>query len=111
MQRVFSPLFLALLLFTPPTLTLAAQQADDATVQQSSRAAEEALSRKDPDAAIIALEKLTHLTPGSAEVYANLGAVYYTQGRYPQAAKAYQTALRLDPNIPQVPLMLGMCDM
>ena len=66
MQRVFSPLFLALLLFTPHTLTLAAQQADDATVQQYSRAAEDALSRKDPDAAIVALEKLTHLTPGNA---------------------------------------------
>lgn len=111
MQRVFSPLFLGLLLLAPHTLTLAAQQADDATIQQYSRAAEEALSRKDPDAAIVALEKLTHLTPGNAEVYANLGSVYYTQGRYPQAAKAYQTALRLDPNISQVPLMLGMCDM
>ena len=56
MQRVFSLLFLGLLLFTPHTLTLTAQQADDATVQQYSRAAEDALSRKDPDAAIAALE-------------------------------------------------------
>jgi tetratricopeptide (TPR) repeat protein len=113
MQRVVSPLFFTwvLLLFAPHTLNLAAQQADDATVQSYSRAAEEALSRKDPDAAIAALEKLTHLTPNDPQVYANLGAVYYTQGRYPQAAKAYQTALRLDPNLPQVPLMLGMCDM
>lgn len=113
MQRVFWPLFLSLapLFFISHTLNLAAQQADDATVQHYSRAAEEALSRKDPDAAIAALEELTHLTPGNAQVYANLGAVYYTQGRYPQAAKAYQTALRLDPKITQVPLMLGMCDM
>jgi predicted Zn-dependent protease len=113
MQRVVSRLFCSwvLLLFTPHTFNLAAQQADDATVQSYSRAAEEALSRKDPEAAIAALEKLTHLTPNDPQVYANLGAVYYTQGRYPQAAKAYQTALRLDPNIPQVPLMLGMCDM
>lgn len=69
------------------------------------------MARKDPDAAIASLEQLTRLTPGNAEVYANLGAVYYTQGHYPQAAKAYQTALHLDPNIPQVPLMLGMVDM
>src|ERR1039458_99876 len=112
MQRVLSPLFLIwALLFPPHTLNLAAQQVDEAAIQHYSRAAEEALSHRDAIAAIVALEKLTHLTPNNPDVYANLGAVYYTQSRYPQAAEAYKTALRLNPKILQVALMLGMCDM
>lgn len=96
----------ALLVFA--SLHVAGQQADQATVEQYSRAAQDALSRKDPEAALNALEKLAHLAPNNAEVFADLGAVNYTQGRYSQAAEAYTTALRLDPKIPQVPLMLGM---
>ena len=110
--RMLSLLFLIwALLFTPYTLNLAAQQVDEAAVQHYSKAAEEALSHRDAAAAIVALEKLTHLAPNNPDVYANLGAGYYTQSRYPQAAEAYKTALRLNPNIPQVALMLGMCDM
>jgi len=92
------------------SLCLAREQADDAAIQTYSREAEEALARKDADAAIVALEKLAHLTPNNPEVFANLGAVYYAQGRYPQAAEAFQRALHLNPRIPDVPLMLGFCD-
>jgi tetratricopeptide (TPR) repeat protein len=92
------------------TLNLGAQQGDEATIQRYSREAQEAVARKDPDAALVALERLARLTPDNPEVYANLGAVYYSRGRYAQAAEAFRRALRLNPNIPNVPLMVGMCD-
>lgn len=103
-------LFCALLLVCCFSLSRAAQQADDAAIQRYSRGAEEAMARKDADAAILALEKLAHLTPNNPEVFANLGAVYYAQGRYSEAAEAFHRALHLNPKIPNVPLMLGMCD-
>jgi len=98
------------LFFTSLPISLAAQKVDEATIESYSRQAEEALARKDADAAQAALEKLARLTPDNPEVFANLGAVYYARGRYPQAAEAFQRALRLNPKIPNVPLMLGMCD-
>jgi len=112
MIRVISQLFLSwVLLFSASlTVSLAPQQGDEATIQRYSRQAEEALARKDPDAALVALEKLARLTPDNSEVYANLGAVYYSRGRYAQAVEAFRRALRLNPNIPDVPLMLGMCE-
>lgn len=99
----------ALLLFA--SLNLGGQQTDDAAIEHYSEAARDALSRKDPEAALTALGKLARLTPNNADVFANLGAVNYTQGHYAEATEAYKTALRLDPQIPQVPLMLGMCYM
>ena len=112
MKRSLPWLFLCWALLPISCLSLGpeGQQADEATIESYSREAEEALARKDAGAAIVALEKLAHLTPNNPEVYANLGAVYYARGRYAQAAEAFQRALRLDPKMPNVPLMLGLCD-
>ena len=103
-------LYWAFLLFSCLSPSLAGQQADEATLKRYSRQAEEALARKDADAAVIPLEKLARLTPNNPEVFANLGAVYYNQGRYAQAADAFQRALHLDPKIPNGLLMLAICD-
>ena len=92
------------------SLSLAAQQANEATIRRYSQEAEEALARKDAHAALVALEKLARLTPNNPEVYANLGAAYYTRARYAQAAEAFQRALRLNPKLSNAPLMLAMCD-
>src|SRR5439155_21920692 len=87
----------------------AGQQADEETIKRYSHQAEQALARKDLDAAGSALEKLARLTPNVPEVYANLGTVYYTRGRYAQAAEALERALKLNPEIPNVPLILAIC--
>src|SRR5204862_2240348 len=68
-----------------------------------------ALARKDLDAAGSALERLARLTPNVPEVYANLGTVYYTRGRYAQAAEALERELKLNPEIRNVPLILAIC--
>lgn len=99
----------AILSYPLVTLCRAAQQRD-ADIEAYARQAQEAMARKDADAAAAALEKLAYLTPHDPAVFANLGAVYYAQGRYAQAAHAFHQALRLSPKFPDVPLMLALCD-
>ena len=67
------------------------------------------MARDDLGAAVQALEKLSRLTPDVAEVYGNLGMVYYAQGRYRQAAGAFDRALKLNPQLPNARLMVGIC--
>lgn len=85
------------------------QEPRQAQVDRYSRQAEEALARKDMDTAAGALEKLVNLTPKAAEVHANLGMVYYAQNRFAQAAQAFERALKLNSNLPNTSLMLGIC--
>ena len=71
--------------------------------------AENAMAAKDLPAATAALEKLSNLTPDSAQVHANLGLVYYMQNRYSQAIVALQKAAKIDPGLPNVNVVLGIC--
>lgn len=92
------------------TTCLASGQANETSISRYSREAQQALAAKDLRGAAAALEKLAQLTPGSPEVHANLGMVYYTEGRYPEAAAGFQKAVRLDPKIPNGTLMLALCN-
>jgi len=85
-------------------------QADEASIRRYSQEAERAMAAKDLKAAAAALEKLVRLTPEAPEVHANLGMVYYTDGRYPEAATAFQRAVQLNPKIPNGTLMLALCN-
>jgi tetratricopeptide (TPR) repeat protein len=89
---------------------LEAGQAVEDAISRYSREAQQALAARDVEAARLALEKLTHLTPNVPEVYANLGTVYYSEGRYGEAEESFQRALKLNPKIPNVALMVGICD-
>jgi tetratricopeptide (TPR) repeat protein len=89
---------------------LGAEQADEAAISRYSREAQQALAARDLEAARVALEKHTHLTPNVPEVYANLGTVYYSEGRYSEADESFRRALKLNPKIPDVGLMVGICD-
>lgn len=94
----------------PSSFALAAEQADEAAIRQYSRQAQQALAARNAEAARVALEKLSQLTPNVPEVYANLGTVYYSEGRYAEADQSFQRALKLNPEIPDVALMVGICD-
>ena len=85
-------------------------QGDEASIRHYTQEADQAMAAKDLNAAANALEKLARLTPGVAEVHANLGMVYYTGRRYPQAAAAFQRAVQLNPGIANGRLMLALCD-
>src|SRR5712692_4990405 len=86
----------AVLLSLGITAGLQAQQGNEAAIRQYSRQAEQAIAEKNLDAAVAALEKLAQLTPNTPEVHGNLGMVYYTQGRFAEAAEAFQRALKLN---------------
>ena len=88
----------------------AGAQADAASIRRYSQEAEQAMAAKDLKAAAAALEKLARLTPDAPEVHANLGMIYYTEGRYTEAATAFQRAVQLNPKIPNGTLMLALCN-
>jgi tetratricopeptide (TPR) repeat protein len=85
------------------------QQNNQEEIRKYSTAAENAMAAKDLPAAAVALEKLTQLTPAAAQVHANLGLVYYMQNRYAEAIGAFQQAAKLDPRLPNVQAMMGIC--
>jgi tetratricopeptide (TPR) repeat protein len=94
--------------FITPCLALP-QQNGQAEIRGLSVEAENAMAAKDLPAATAALEKLSNLTPNSAQVHANLGLVYYMQNRYSQAIGAFQKAAKIDSGLPNVNVMLGIC--
>src|SRR5436309_9528677 len=53
-------------------------------------------------------ERIVALRPDMAEAYANLGNLYYVQGRAEQAAASFKKALRLKPGLFAPHLLLGV---
>lgn len=109
--KALTPLLVAVfvLLFSRPSSIVAANQRNANTIELYSRQAEQALAAKNAAAAEPPLEALARLTPNDPGVNANLGTVYYMQGRYEQAVKRFRKALELDPRISGVRPLLGVC--
>ncbi|MGD1156603.1 MAG: tetratricopeptide repeat protein [Terriglobia bacterium] len=68
----------------------------------------EALRKGDYGAAILALEKLTTMAPGVAELQANLGVAYYSAGRPQDAVAPLRKALKLKPSLTSAHYFLGI---
>jgi cytochrome c-type biogenesis protein CcmH/NrfG len=92
--------------FINPYLALPQQNSKE-EIRRLSVEAENAMAAKDLPAATTALEKLSNLTPNSAQVHASLGLVYYMQNRYSQALGAFQKVAKIHPGLPNVNVMLG----
>jgi tetratricopeptide (TPR) repeat protein len=56
-----------------------------------------------------ALVKLSSLNPGVAEIQANLGAVYFQEGKIRAAADSLRKALRLKPTLTKSKTLLAIC--
>jgi tetratricopeptide (TPR) repeat protein len=82
--------------------TLAAQ------AQQYYQEGERALAEKRYDEAAKAYENLRQLDPGSAEVHARLGLIYFQQGQFTQAVPVLRQALKLKPGLPNLDILLAM---
>lgn len=54
------------------------------------------------------LEGLSRKEPGNADVWINLGNLYYDLHQHEEAINAYETALRLSPGVPDVLVDLGV---
>ena len=85
-----------------------ARQADAALLRQYSQEGEKALAAGRYDEAARAYEKLRELAPGTAEVHARLGLIYFQQGRFEQAVPPLRQALKLKPLLPNTDLLLAM---
>ncbi len=55
-----------------------------------------------------AFEKLRELSPGTAEVHANLGAIYFQEKKFDKAVGALRQALNLRANLPKTKALLAM---
>ena len=61
------------------------------------------------DAAEAAFLELIKLEPNVAEIYANLGAVYFQEGKLDDAINTLRHALRLKPSLDKVKTLLAIC--
>ena len=55
-----------------------------------------------------AFVKLRELDPGTAEIHAKLGVIYFQQGKFAQAVPALRQALKLKPALPNADVLLAM---
>jgi tetratricopeptide (TPR) repeat protein len=97
----------AVLLFVAAGVTAQPREAD---LERLSEQARSALAAKNWPVAERALRELAQLAPSVAEVQANLGLALYFEGRPVDALAAFDRARKLNPGLPQVDLMVGVCD-
>ncbi len=83
----------------------AAQSREELLAQQ----AQQAMAVGRFDAAEAAYLELAKLEPNVAELYANLGAVYFQEGKFDAAIDALQHALRLKPSLTRTKSLLAIC--
>ena len=87
----------------------AAQAPDPGLLQRYSQEGERALAEHRYEDAAKAYEKLRELSPGTAEVHAGLGLIYFQQRKFAQAVPALRQALKLKPALPNTDVLLAMC--
>ena len=86
----------------------ARQQPDPAVLRQHAEEGERALAEGRYADAQKAYETLRLLAPGTAEVQARLGLIYFQQGKFAEAIAPLRDAIRLKPTLPKVDALLGM---
>lgn len=86
----------------------ATQAPDPGVLQRYSQEGERALAERRYEDAAKAYEKLRELSPGTAEVHAGLGLIYFQQQRFAQAVPALRQALKLNPALPRADILLAM---
>jgi tetratricopeptide (TPR) repeat protein len=87
---------------------LQAGQAPNVRLQQLSEQGQRALAEHRYADAERAYEELRQLAPGTGEVHATLGLIYFQQRKYSDAAATLREAIKLKPSLPNVDLLLAM---
>jgi predicted Zn-dependent protease len=83
----------------------AAQSREELLAQQG----QQSLASGRMDQAEAAFAELAKLQPNVAEIYANLGAVYFQEGKLDDAIDTLRQALRLKPSLTRVKSLLAIC--
>lgn len=87
----------------------AVQAPDPGLLQRYSQEGERALAEHRYADAEKAYEKLRELSPGTAEVHAGLGLIYYQQRKFALAVPALRQAIKLNPKLPRTDILLALC--
>jgi tetratricopeptide (TPR) repeat protein len=98
---------LVLLLFLSGS-PAAAQTTDATAIQKYSEDGQRALAHGHYDEAERAYEKLRELSPGTAEIHANLGLIYFNEKKFEPAVIALRQGLKLNPNLHRAQVLLAM---
>lgn len=86
----------------------ARQQPDPAVLKRHASEGERALTEGRYADAEKAFETLRQLSPGTAEIQARLGLIYFQQGKFSEAIVPLREAIRLKPALPKVDALLAM---
>ena len=86
----------------------AAQTSNSQELERYAEIGQKALEEGRYPAAEAAFEKLRELSPATAEVHANLGAIYFQEKKFDKAVGALRQALNLKANLPKTESLLAM---
>jgi len=86
----------------------AAQTSNSQELERYAEIGQKALEEGRYPEAEAAFEKLRELSPGTAEVHANLGAIYFQEKKFDKAVAALRQALKLKANLPRSESLLVM---
>jgi len=86
----------------------AAQTSNSRELERYAEIGQKALEEGRYPEAEAAFEKLRELSPGTAEVHANLGAIYFQEKKFDKAVGALRQALKLKANLPRSESLLVM---
>jgi tetratricopeptide (TPR) repeat protein len=99
------PRALAVFLFA---ISVLYAQPQNATLERYVQEGERALAAGRYEQAEQAFEKVRQLAPPTAEVFAQLGVIYFQQGKFLQAVPMLTQALKLKPGLPNADTLLAM---
>lgn len=99
---------ISLLLFCVSATCVLGQQQDTRLLQQYAAQGQKALVEKRYAEAEKAYEKLRHLDPGTAEIHAQLGFIYFQEKKFDQAVSSLRRAVKLKPGLPNTDILLAM---
>jgi tetratricopeptide (TPR) repeat protein len=85
-----------------------AQSSRSDSLEQYYQAGEKALAENRYGDAQRAYEELRRLAPGTAEVHARLGLIYFQERQFEQSVTSLRQALKLKPNLPKLDSLLAM---
>jgi tetratricopeptide (TPR) repeat protein len=104
-QPVFRIVFALVCLSAPYGYS---QGSTEAEIERYSQEGQKALAEARYIDAERAYEKLRDLEPEVAEIYANLGLVYFQEKKFEQAVPSLRNALKLNPALPKLDTLLAM---
>jgi tetratricopeptide (TPR) repeat protein len=78
--------------------------------QEHARRANEFLKANQPAKAIPEFAALVAAQPDNLDAQANLGVLLYFQGRHSDALEHLRKAVQINPNLPRIQALLGLCE-